>query len=879
MAGSDPRAESVNVNAPSRDRDTSGNRGIKRDHFKGADLRKVLRFLHTSDAPATSRPPYCIHVKLQPNAKGNGPNPATLVSGRILGGVDGDDVESAVLHGTRASWVHFLGTYGHPARALSGPSRLPPRAVAFPRSKSDRKHRQEIAACNCHQETRPVTGVIKSAKTCQTMVEPPEKLNQAIMVSPLVASAPSSPKHGIAPETSAEGMKRSNSCIENKYKCTITSERLSRLRKIVETAVKEHKVFTIKGGWPVIRRELLKRNWVEKYEPSVTKAKSSTAPNSDDLVSNLPVKHDWESPSAYIEKCEKTIMSRMLQNFDVDFYWSMRKDQADLLHRSNSYKLMNRFSKSLFASKEGLALLLQQHYWFSEPGVSSVNFPRCYVLGFPDHFNNFVDDFRTTACMGILKWLVQKYDTENKFGIQSPEGQVPLNTLQFAIDRCNQFIECQKHLDIDKEYPRIWDHEWEQFLANYYTVMHKNGLFDTSDVHPLTMYYIKAKNILNELGKFWPEFGMDGMRNVWILKPGNKCRGRGIQLVKTIADVEKVMNLKLKYVVQKYIEKPLLIHKTKFDIRQWFIVSNVQPLTIWMYRESYLRFSSQIFTLDNFHESLHLTNHAVQCKYTNVEQRDKALPHDNMWDCHTFQTYLKQIGAKEKWNEVILPGMREGIVCAMLASQDVMDRRQNTFEIYGADFMISEDYKPWLIEINCSPDLSPSTSVTSRMCPQCMEDIIKVVIDRRRDPTAETGLFDLIYRQTLPRVPPYLGMNLSVRGRRIFKTRHRHKTPQKERKEFDSSAQMWLNRKHEFVKAELKRSLTAPAPTNLPKLPSPGLYKGPVIEDLIDDLSKSIKSPKIVNVDVIKVPKSEPVKKKCEQKNKRERKAKRKRKH
>lgn len=169
----------------------------------------------------------------------------------------------------------------------------------------------------------------------------------------------------------------------------------------------------------------------------------------------------------------------------------------------------------------------------------------------------------------------------------------------------------------------------------------------------------------------------------------------------------------------------MLIHKTKFDIRQWFIVSNVQPLTIWMYRENYLRFSSQIFTLDNFHESLHLTNHAVQCKYTNVEQRDKALPNDNMWDCQTFQTYLKQIGAKEKWSEVILPGIREGIVCAMLASQDVMDRRQNTFEVYGADFMISDDFKPWLIEINCSPDLSSSTSVTSRMCPQCMEDIVK----------------------------------------------------------------------------------------------------------------------------------------------------------
>jgi tubulin monoglycylase TTLL3/8 len=177
------------------------------------------------------------------------------------------------------------------------------------------------------------------------------------------------------------------------------------------------------------------------------------------------------------------------------------------------------------------------------------------IVGFPDHFNNFVEDFRISACMGLLKWLVLKYDTENKFGIQSPEGQVPLSSLQFAIDRCSEFIEVQKHLDIDKEYQRIWDHEWEQFLSHYYSVMHKGALFDTSIDHPLTMYYIKSKNILNELVKYWPEFNMDGMRNIWILKPGNKCRGRGIQLIKTIAEVEKVMNLKLKYVVQKYIGK------------------------------------------------------------------------------------------------------------------------------------------------------------------------------------------------------------------------------------------------------------------------------------------------------------------------------------
>lgn len=86
---------------------------------------------------------------------------------------------------------------------------------------------------------------------------------------------------------------------------------------------------------------------------------------------------------------------------------------------------------------------------------------------------------------------------------------------------------------------------------------------------------------------------------------------------------------------------------------------------------------------------------------------------------------FRGIGHADMWDKCIYPGMQQSIICALLASQEYMDRRRNCFELFGADFMLSEDFSPWLIEINSCPCMQSTTSVTARMCSQCLEDVIK----------------------------------------------------------------------------------------------------------------------------------------------------------
>lgn len=135
-----------------------------------------------------------------------------------------------------------------------------------------------------------------------------------------------------------------------------------------------------------------------------------------------------------------------------------------------------------------------------------------------------------------------------------------------------------------------------------------------------------------------------------------------------------------------------------------------------------------------------------------------------MWDCNQFKNYLKDIGYPNVFEKVIYPGMKQCITGAILLNQDNIDTRRNSFELYGADFMLTEDFQPWLIEINAKPALYASTPVTARMCPQVLDDLIKVIIDLPHNAKTKTGNFELLYKQNIPKMPQVDVETLKLEG-------------------------------------------------------------------------------------------------------------------
>ncbi|XP_075455945.1 protein monoglycylase TTLL8 isoform X2 [Ascaphus truei] len=575
--------------------------------------------------------------------------------------------------------------------------------------------------------------------------------------------------------------------------------RLKQAKYFVERAIRDKTIFTICGHYPIIRESLRRRGWVERKFPALpsdfkrNEEESCEEAHEDEegkeqsfdvrawttkqltgyysSVQDRTLSHEEErAASCCADNFDNIhyVMSRLIRTEIPHFIWTIRRDVVDY-HCLNKDQILNHYGRTgSFTTKIGMCLNLRNLPWYAEANPDTF-FPRCYNLCSEDEKHAFIEDFRHTAARNILKWVVQKGVKKTaKEDICTGKLHCWDELIGIACRICENCLGVLEHNDIDVALdtpPLLSNMEWNEFIQQYYSLIHGSAIIATSYDH-----IKRCQTILNRITSVKPQMAIEGLRNVWIIKPGAKSRGRDIVCMDNVEEIINFIQTDLiatkdnKWVIQKYIETPLLIYSTKFDIRQWFLVTNWNPLTIWFYKDCYLRFSTQNFSLENLDSSVHLCNNSIQKHLKNCSDRDTLLPHYNMWGSTKFRDYLQNRGFGGVWEGVIYPSMKKAIVYTMKMAQDNVESRKNSFELYGADFILEEDFKPWLIEINSSPTMYPSTPVTAHLCTQVQEDTIKVVIDRKLDKNCDTGRFELIWQQSFVEHPPFSGTSLLIEG-------------------------------------------------------------------------------------------------------------------
>ena len=239
-------------------------------------------------------------------------------------------------------------------------------------------------------------------------------------------------------------------------------------------------------------------------------------------------------------------------------------------------------------------------------------------------------------------------------------------------------------------------------------------------------------------------------KNMWLIKPAALNQGKGIEVFRTLKEIIRSLRSKPMnslWVIQKYIEKPLLFNGRKFDIRMWALATGKHEF--FYYKHGYLRTSSSEYDTKANDNYIHLTNNCLQKFGENYGVYEKG----NTLSFEVFQEYLDFSYPQYKldFKTHFLPRIKDLMIDTYLSSKKTIhkSKRKTVFELFGYDFLIDEDFRVWLIEVNTNPYLGVPNEYIEKLLPEMLDDMLEITVDHYIPPknpkTRQDNGFELIY--------------------------------------------------------------------------------------------------------------------------------------
>jgi len=191
--------------------------------------------------------------------------------------------------------------------------------------------------------------------------------------------------------------------------------------------------------------------------------------------------------------------------------------------------------------------------------------------------------------------------------------------------------------------------------------------------------------------------------------------------------------------VQHYLTRPLLLDNYKFDLRIYVLITCVEPLSVFMYKEGLARFCTEEYKRPNAQNMeqmyMHLTNYAIN-KNNDCFEAAEDTDGDSGFK-RSLTSVMDQLDSLGWAKEALWRDMEECCVKTILSGQPGLAHMFksifrnttgfNCFELLGFDIMLDDAAKPWMIEVNNLPSFETETSLDDHIKRKLMRDTLTIV--------------------------------------------------------------------------------------------------------------------------------------------------------
>ncbi|CAE7607002.1 TTLL3A [Symbiodinium necroappetens] len=273
----------------------------------------------------------------------------------------------------------------------------------------------------------------------------------------------------------------------------------------------------------------------------------------------------------------------------------------------------------------------------------------------------------------------------------------------------------------------------------------------------------KAEMLVRLVEQELPHLQLDLLQNNWWLaKPVDGAMGKGIILFGGLSCAEDLQvstmpfwgRMSDGYVLQKYIEKPHLVHMPglididnrrgrhtaeacvdecyKYNLRMLVLVRWVEDPSVWVYDKGYIDLCAMPFAAEYGAgvQEAHVSNLPCKGKGTGVRKR--------MWSTDTFRQYLQECAGRDVWAEEIVSQIRTAISRALncllplttgpgCSSRDDFNSTppvRQPWRRFGFDFALGTNFHVWLVEVNHRPGMKAPKGPAGEDKRQLLESLL-----------------------------------------------------------------------------------------------------------------------------------------------------------